>query len=92
MKFSAKAIINAASEASGVKVENIELFKDDGFYYWGGKAGASMRGSCIYVNRLSDFDSVERWVADFTSKCEEAIRNTDHSTMQEYIDSIDWEI
>lgn len=91
MKITAKSIIKAASDASGVKVEHIELFKDDGFYYWGGEAGACMTGSCIYVNRLTDFATIDRWVADFMSKCEEAVKFKD-ITMQEYIDSIDWRV
>lgn len=86
-----KLILDTIAERHGVKREYLALHKEDGFYYWGEKAAAVFTETCIYITRLNDF-SLDRWVSDFDSKMQDTIARTGFSTLNDYIESIDWRL
>lgn len=93
-KLTKKQIILAASQATGVKAEYIELGKTDGFYFWSGKAGAVFSESTNYMTNLTNCE-LSRWVEDFEYRVKEAmnsIYDNQHPHFNDYIESIDWDV
>lgn len=88
--ITSKKVIAAAAKFTGVKPEYIELIKDEGFWYWGGKAG-SLFDSCMTYNNLNDV-SLERWAEDFESRVQTCLLSFNAKTMNDLIEEIDWNI
>lgn len=88
-KNTKKSVIAAAAMATSIKESDIELFTDEGQYYWGGKAGSLFSDTLIGVRRLND-RPLEFWVDDFKRKVAANLNRSNYSSFQELIDSVDW--
>lgn len=90
-RISAKAIITAVIEATGIKPEYVQLSKYEGEYYWSGKVGSVFSSANTYNRKLTD-STIEDWVKGFASQVEDTIEFTEHKHINDYIESINWEV
>jgi hypothetical protein len=93
MKLTARKICDAAAKRHNLDPEWVDLSRDQGTWYWGGKAACVFDSSMVSYINLNDWP-IERWLEDFDSHVSEWQENPFNSdrTLREYINSITWEL
>jgi hypothetical protein len=88
-KVTKKNVIKAVKEATGI---DVEFYKFDGEYYWGGKE------SCLFVTANTNYSTLTHpniTVETFVNNYKEHIDLTEHyynKPIKEIVESIDWNI
>jgi hypothetical protein len=90
MKLTKKIIIEAVKKASGI--DDVDLVKFDGDYYWEGKPSCLFDTANTYYDQLNHPNvSLQAWVDDYLDKVKTYEQFSD-KTIMEVVDGIDWNV
>lgn len=90
-RLSTRLIRQTVADRHGIDLDMVELYRDQGTWFWAGKVGALFSGTEIVYGRLDTFP-LERWVEDFDHRVDELLDSPFASgTLREQIEKVNWD-